>query len=311
MIDLVALRSLLALEAHGTVSAAAAATGYTPSAVSQQIKRMERDLGVGLLDRVGRGVVLTEQGRLLVQHGHGILRHLEAAMSGIQAEDGIPRGPLRIAAFSTAVRGLVAPLAADLARHTPEVVLELIEKDPPEAVEMIAAGQADLAIIHHWVGVPLQRPEHLQGELLGHDAADLLVHRDHRLAGRSGVTAADLVAETWASTPVGSICHGWFTYMFAGSATPPPVRFWSWEFGSQIRLVAEGVAVALVPRLGRGPLPAEVVAVPVTEPAPDRVIELIWRESVSRSPTVRHVRAQLHELYRRPEAPACLVAPSG
>src|SRR3954468_17960355 len=98
MIDLVALRSLLALDAHGTVSAAAAATGYTPSAVSQQIKRMERDLGVGLLDRVGRGVVLTEQGRLLVEHGHGILRHLEAAMSGLQTEDGVPRGPVRIVA---------------------------------------------------------------------------------------------------------------------------------------------------------------------------------------------------------------------
>ena len=309
MIDLVALRSLLALDAHGTVSAAASATGYTPSAVSQQIKRMERDLGVDLLDRVGRGVVLTEQGRLLVEHGHGIVRHLEAAMSGLHAGDGVPRGPLRIAAFSTAVRGLIAPLAADLAAHTPEVALELIEKDPPEAVEMIAAGQADLAIIHHWVGVPLHRPEHLRGELLGHDVADLLVHSGHRLAGRPGVTAADLVAETWASTPVGSICHGWFTFMFAGFATPPPVRFWSWEFASQIRLVAEGVAVALVPRLGRGPLPAEVVAVPMTEPAPNRVIELLWRDSMSTSPTVRHVRSRLHELYRHSDSPAGVTEP--
>ncbi len=303
MIDLIALRSLLALEAHGTVAAAAAAGGYTPSAVSQQIKRMERDLGVDLIDRVGRGVVLTEQGRMLVQHGHGILRHLEAAMSGLQAEDGVPRGPLRIAAFSTAVRGLVAPLAADLARGAPDVVLELIERDPPETIDLIAAGQADLGIIHHWVGVALQRPEHLCGELLGQDVADLLVHRSHRLAGRPGVGAADLLGETWASTPVGSICHGWFTYMFAGFATLPQVRFWSWEFASQVRLVAEGVAVALVPRLGRGPLPPSVVAIPVTDPVPTRVIELLWRQSLSGSPTVTDARRRLHALFLSPPPP--------
>jgi len=299
MIDLIALRSLLALDAHGTVSAAASATGYTPSAVSQQIKRMERDLDVVLLDRVGRGVVLTEQGRLLVKHGHGIVRHLEAAMSGLQAEDADARGAIRIVAFSTAVRGLVAPLVADLVTTSPEVVPELVEKDPPEAVEMLAAGQTDLAIVHNWVGVPLHRPEYLQGCTLGQDVADLLVHRDHRLAGASGVTPGDLLAEPWASTPVGSICHGWFTHMFAGFAAPPTVRFWSWEFASQTRLVAEGVAVALVPRLGRGPLPDEVVAVPLTDPVPTRVIEVLWRESMSASPTLRHVRERLQVLFER------------
>ena len=304
MIDLVALRSLLAVETHGTVAAAATATGYTPSAVSQQIKRLERGLGVDLLDRVGRGVVLTEQGRLMVRHGQDMLRHLEAAMSGMQAEAGPPQGRVRIVAFSTAVRGLVAPLAADLAAGTPDVVPELIEKDPAEAVEMIAAGQADLAIVHQWVGVALHRPDHLQGELLGHDVADLLVHQNHRLAGRPGVTASDLLAEIWASTPVGSICHAWFMHMFAGFAAPPQVRFWSWEFASQIRLVAEGVAVALVPRLGRGPLPASVIAVPVTDPVPHRMIELLWRDSLSASPTVRHVRSRLHDLFTQSLTPS-------
>ena len=297
MIDLVALRSLLALDAHGTVSAAASATGYTPSAVSQQIKRMERELGVDLLDRVGRGVVLTERGRLLVQHGHGIVRHLEAAMFGLQSEDAVANGPVRIVAFSTAVRGLIAPLMADLLVGSPEVIPELVERDPPEAVEMLSLGQTDLAIVHSWVGVPLHRPEHLRTQVLGRDVADLLVHRDHRLAGGFGVTPADLLAEPWASTPVGSICHGWFTYMFAGFDTPPRVRFWSWEFASQIRLVAEGVAVALVPRLGRGSLPPEVVAVPLSNPEPTRVIEVLWRESTSASPTLRHVRERLQVLF--------------
>ena len=107
----------------------------------------------------------------------------------------------------------------------------------------------------------------------------------------------ELLAEPWASTPVGSICHGWFTYMFAGFSTPPQVRFWSWEFASQTRLVAEGVAVALVPRLGRGPLPDDVVVVPLIDPIPTRVIEVLWRESMSASPTLIHVRDRLASLF--------------
>jgi DNA-binding transcriptional LysR family regulator len=269
---------------------------------------MERDLGVDLLDRVGRGVVLPEQGRLLVQHGHGIVRHLEAAMSGLSQDAGA-RGPIRLVAFSTAVRGLIAPLVADLAAHSPEVIPELVERDPPEAVEMLALGQADLAIVHNWVGVPLHRPEYLSGSVVGQDVADLLVHRDHRLAGASRVTPADLLAEPWASTPVGSICHGWFTYMFAGFPSPPQVRFWSGEFASQIRLVAEGVAVALVPRLGRGPLPDEVVAVPLIDPVPTRVVGVLWRESTSASSTLRHVRDRLEVIFQQTVSPAASILP--
>jgi DNA-binding transcriptional LysR family regulator len=85
--------------------------------------------------------------------------------------------------------------------------------------------------------------------------------------------------------------------MFAGFSTPPQVRFWSWEFASQTRLVAEGVAVALIPRLGRGPLPSEVVAVPLIDPIPTRVIEVLWRESMSASPTLNHVRDRIAYLF--------------
>ncbi len=82
-----------------------------------------------------------------------------------------------------------------------------------------------------------------------------------------------------------------------GAGALPRVRFWSWEFASQVRLVEVGVAVALVPRLGRGPLPPGVVAVPVTDPVPTRMIEVLWRESASASPSVRHVRERLHALF--------------
>lgn len=297
MMDLVALRSLIAVDVHGTVAAAATAGGYTPSAVSQQIKRLEKDLGAVLLERVGRGVVLTDQGRNLVRHGHGILRQVEAATAGIGGEEGEAAGPLRIVAFSTSVRGLIAPLLADLARTSPDLVPELFERDPHEAVDTVASGQADVGLVHHWVGVPLHRPDFVAGQLLGYDTADLLVHADHPLARAERVTPADLVDEAWVSTPVGTICHGWFLYMFAGFARPPRVRYWSLEFASHVRLVEEAQAVALVPRLGRGVLPESVVAVEVAGPSPTRVIEMIWRDSMSASPAVRHVRERCAALF--------------
>ncbi|MCE0538494.1 LysR family transcriptional regulator [Kineosporia rhizophila] len=297
MMDLVALRSLIAVEVHGTVAAAAAAGGYTPSAVSQQIKRLEKELGTVLLERVGRGVVLTGEGRNLVRHGHGILRQVEAATAGLGGDRGEPVGPLQVVAFSTAVRGLVAPLLADLARTSPDLVPEVFEQEPREAVETVATGQADVGLVHHWVGVPLHSPDFVARQLVGFDTADLLVHAGHPLARAGRVTPADLVDEPWASTPVGTICHGWFLYMFAGFARPPRVRFWFSEFASQVQLVAQGQAVALVPRLGRGALPPEVVAVEVSGPVPTRVIELIWRDSMSASPAVRHVLDRCSALF--------------
>ena len=297
MIDLVALQSLLALDAQGTVGAAAATLGYTPSAVSQQIKRLEAQAGVPLTERVGRRVVLTEQARLLVAEGRDVLARVESLESALLAHGGEIAGSLRLAAFSTGVRGLVAPLAADLRCSAPELALTVTEVDPAEAVGLVASGQVDLALVHSWVGVGLPVPSRVRDEHLGLDVADLLVHRDHPLAARQRVAAADLQDETWASTHPGTICHDWFQVMFAGLRLPA-VSFWSFEFESQVRLVQEGVAVALVPRLGRGPLPEEVVAVPVVDPVPTRTVRMLWRRTMDDSPAIRHLREQLVRLVR-------------
>ena len=98
------------------------------------------------------------------------------------------------------------------------------------------------------------------------DVADVLVHVDDPLASRESVTPADLMNHPWVSTPEGTICHEWFSHMFAATPHAPRVGFRCVEFASQVELVAHGLAVALVPRLGRGHLPSTVVAVPVLDP---------------------------------------------
>src|SRR5690348_13477610 len=101
MIDLDALAALRAVADTGSVIAAATATGYTPSAVSQQVKRLEKQTGVPLLERVGRGVMLTSQGRHLVEAGQRVLADLEELESDLRASVGEVGGRVRLAVFST------------------------------------------------------------------------------------------------------------------------------------------------------------------------------------------------------------------
>src|SRR3954465_2942171 len=123
MIDPVALRSLVAVETHGSVGAAASALDYTPSAVSQQIKRLETQTGVQLLERQGRGVLLTEAGRMLSESAREVLAHLERLASRVHGVSGEPVGTVRLATFATAYRGIVVGAIGRLRAAAPAVVL--------------------------------------------------------------------------------------------------------------------------------------------------------------------------------------------
>lgn len=296
MIDLDALASLRAVDQHGSVVAAATAVGFTPSAVSQQIKRLERQAGVALLERVGRGVVLTEQGRHLVDTGSRLLLDLEEIEAGLHRQSGTTAGSVRLAAFSTAVRGLVAPALADLRAAHLELTVRLVEREPWDTIDLVATGQCEVGVVHSWGDVPLAIPEHVAVHHLGRDVADVLVPAGHRLAGRSRVTPHDLIGEAWIATPGGTICHEWLMRMHDGTGRPPHIEHRSTEFESHIALVAAGLGIALVPKLGRARLPDEVTAVAVHDPVPTRQISALFRRSMERSPAIEAVVAALERV---------------
>ncbi|MBD5785198.1 LysR family transcriptional regulator [Cellulosimicrobium terreum] len=296
MIDLTAVDSLVAVDRTGTVHGAARDLGYTPSAVSQQVKRLERELGVRLLDREGRGVVLTAAGRRVVDEGLVLRAQVEALRSRLHDAGARPTGTVRLGTFSTAVRGVVAPLAAAVRADEPDLRLVVQETEPWDAVAAVAAGTLDLALVHHWEGVGLTVPPSLRREELFRDEADVLVHRSSPLAARAVLTPADLLDETWVSTPDGTICYEWFCHMFATAPRVPRIDYRCLEFASQVQLVAHGLAVALVPRLGRGPLPPDVVAVPVREPVPTRPVTVVWRSTMTDAPAVRYLRERLRDV---------------
>jgi DNA-binding transcriptional LysR family regulator len=295
MIDLDALVALRAVDAHGGVGAAAAELGFTPSAVSQQIKRLERQTGVPLLERVGRGVMLTGHGRHLVDEGARLLAGLEEVEASVRRQAGAVAGRIRLSAFSTATRGLVAPVIRSLHDAHPELRIALTEREPWDAVELVAAGRIDVGIAHTWGDVPLEIPDHVTATGVADDVADVIVHRAHPLAGRGSVTPHDLVDEEWIATPEGTICRQWLGRMHDGTGRVPRIAHVSMEFDSHLALARAALGIALVPRLGRAPLGDDLVALAVRSPEPTRRILALHRRTMAASPAVHAVIHALRE----------------
>ena len=284
MINLSGLRAVAALAEHGSITAAAAVLGYTPSAVSQQIGRLERDLRQTLLDRRGRGVTLTPAGTVVAASAERIVLELDLMAAEIQAQTDTVTGPMRIAAFPTAARGLVPIAMARLAAAWPALELSLIEAESHRAVELAVHGSVDIAVAHDWPETPLEIPPAMATLQLGEDVSDLLVAADHPLANRESVRLSELVGETWLYEP-GSVAHELLEHIFGGLGTTGRFTHIVREYATQIQMVGIGAGVALVPRMGRGALPPTVAAVSV-EPAPTRRIYGVWRQSISRRPAV-------------------------
>ena len=125
--------------------------------------------------------------------------------------------------------------------------------------------------------------------VIGRRFADVIVHRTHRLADHRELSVEDVLDEEWVSVAPGSICHQWLVKMFADVGRAPRIRHFAHEFATHVALVGGGRVVALVPRLGRGELPGEVRAVPITQPVSARPVSVLWRSTMGTSPALNAV----------------------
>ena len=154
MLDLRRLRLLRELHARGTIAAVADALQFTPSAVSQQLAVLERDAGVPLLVRAGRGVRLTDAALVLVDHAEALLDRAELAEAELAASAASVVGRGRIATFQSAALRLAVPAMATLAREAPGLRCELVEAEPEQALPELALGGVDLVLADEWQQQP-------------------------------------------------------------------------------------------------------------------------------------------------------------
>jgi DNA-binding transcriptional LysR family regulator len=297
MIDLGRLRALHAVAIYGSVGSAADALGYTPSAVSQQLTKLERETRTILLERRGRGIVLTDAAQQLAATAAQVLQLVENAELTLEEQRGQAIGSLVIAAFPTAARGLLPVVLPKLLADHPALDVRVTETDPFEAVAAVNRGEVHVAVVHDWHNTPLTLPEELSRVKLGSDPADILVPATHRLAGKESVRADDLVGERWICQPVGSICHDWLIRTMRKAGVEPDVAYSVAEYQTQLAMLAQGIGIGLLPRLGRGPLPAGVVAVPL-QPAPSRRLYAVWRTATARRPAITATLAALKSSWK-------------
>ena len=147
MLDVTRLRVLIAVSRHGSVTAAAHALNYAQPSVSHHLARLEAETGTKLVQRVGRGIRLTDAGRLLAERAIEVIGRLDAAENELAVFAGLRAGRLRLAAFPSALGTIVPTAAAILHERHPGFDLRLTEAEPPEALRMLRAGYVDVALI--------------------------------------------------------------------------------------------------------------------------------------------------------------------
>ena len=286
MLDLERLRALNAVATYGTVSGAADALHVTTSAVSQQVAKLERETGQKLLERNGRGVRLTDAAELLVRHAERILALVEVAQSDLEAHRGAAVGELSVAAFPTAIRGLLAAALARLRTEHPQLRVRVREADPSESLPQAARGELDMAIVQDWNNEPLALPDGLLKGLLCDDVADVALAADHPLATHDFVELKELAGDPWISSTPDSICYDWLTHTLRSVDSEPRIDHMAYEYESQLALVGAGLGAAILPRLGRCGVPDNVRVLPL-RPLLARRLYAVWRAEAARRPAIR------------------------
>jgi len=163
MLDATRLRVLVAIARNGSVTAAAQALNYAQPSISHHIARLEAETGAKLMERAGRGIRLTDAGRLLAERAEEILGRLDAAEAELAAHVGLRQDRVRLAAFGSALGTVVPAAAARLQAERPELNLTLTEAAPAEALRMLRAGLADVALVFRYYqtndDAELRRPD--------------------------------------------------------------------------------------------------------------------------------------------------------
>ncbi|WP_432020533.1 LysR family transcriptional regulator [Streptomyces sp. 1222.5] len=290
--DLRKLRILRTLRERGTVTATAEALHMTPSAVSQQLTNLARQLGVPLLEAQGRRVRLTDAARLVLSHAEAVFEQLERADAALAAYARGDAGEVRVGAFPTAVPALVVPAVRALRASHPRISVRVREAEAAEACELLAAGEVDLALSLAAEAPSAADPRFTRVPLLT-DPLDVALPAGHPLARAGRLRLPDLAAEPWifgGSGPWSDITRR--ACEAAGFSPHQGHSASGWT--AILAMVEAGMGVALVPRMAAGRR-ADVV---LRELGPDRPVRHVVgavRKGAESGTAVTRVLRALHD----------------
>ncbi|MFD9910517.1 LysR family transcriptional regulator [Streptomyces sp. NPDC059063] len=290
MIEARHLRVLRAVAATGSFSAAARELGCTQPAVSQQMKALEASAGTPLLIRTGREMRLTQAGEALVRHAAGILAGLTAAEEEVAAIAGLRAGRVRLVSFPSGSSTLVPGALAALRAAHPGTRVSLEEAEPPRSVEMLRAGDCDVALAfryegarHEGAAAPDEWDDLVVRPLLSDRLAGL-VPEGHRLAKEDSVTIGELADESWiAGCPR---CRRQLVEVCESAGFTPRIDFATDDYPAVIGLVGAGLGVAVLPELALESVRPKGARAVTVEPAVRREIVALTLPDLAQVPAV-------------------------
>ncbi|HET6737058.1 LysR family transcriptional regulator [Mycobacterium sp.] len=302
--DVERLRLLRELAERGTVHAAAEAMSLTPSAVSQQLKTLQRETGVALLEPEGRRLRLTDAGLTLVARTDEVLAALDRAQADMDAYRTTPRGIVRVAMFPSGAAMLLAGLITQAAAIGVEVVGRDIDQPAANAPAQLA--DFDVVVVHRDERDAAQWGSRIEATFLLREPLEILLPPHHRLANRKRVPLRELAKEPWIGVEWGLMVDDVLRSLAAISGAQPRIVQRVNDFRVVEELVMAGVGVALLPRyvltarnLIRKPLSGVRVA---------RRIEAVTRVGATSRPAVaavinilKRVAEETVELNTRPQ----------
>jgi DNA-binding transcriptional LysR family regulator len=273
----------------GSMAGAARVLGWTQPAVSQHVRRLEEAAGTPLVVRAGRGVALTEAGRLVLGHADAVADRLDAAEQDLAALGGLQTGRVRIAAFPTAAAVLLPPVLAALLQRAPALDVRLADLEPPEAEAAVRDGSADLALVfrHDLDATPVEGD--LIREPLSRHPVLAVVAAGRPIPAR----LSDLAGERWIAGCVR--CRSHLMRCAAVAGFTPDVRFATDDHVVVQRLVAAGLGVALLPAWALAASRQDGVRTVPVQGVDDRVVEVLVRPDARRVPAVAAVLAGLRD----------------
>ncbi|MEU5844730.1 LysR family transcriptional regulator [Saccharopolyspora shandongensis] len=292
MFDLRRLRLLLELKHRGTISAVAAALNYSPSTISQQLSLLETEVGVELLEPIGRRVRLTPQAEILVAHTDTVLRQLEAAEAEIARSLAELTGTVRIAAFQSVLLTLLPPALTDLNADHPGLRVELFQAEPEVALPKMLVHDFDLVVAEEYPGHPLPRPAEVEYRELRLEHMRFALPPTDREVDPGQIW--ELVAQRpWIAEPPGSASHQWIQELCRGAGFEPDIRYTTDDLLVHRRFVEHGHAVAVLPDLILSDDPSDAVLLDIPGGPHARRIVAAYRKDNAEHPAIMACQAAL------------------